>query len=294
MDDNVAPPLVSIVTPSLNQGEFIEDTIRSVLGQDYMDIEYLVVDGGSRDGTIDILRQHGDALRWTSGPDGGQSDAINRGLLATSGEILAWLNADDRYLPGAVRAAAEAFLEDPTLDLVYGMADFIDRSGAPLGPCRHVAPWDLSRLVQRVNFIVQPAVFFRRAAFEAVGGLNADLHYVMDYDLWIRLGSRGHVRYLPRVLAEVRVHAATKTATGGLPRLAEMERMARRHGRRGVPEQYQREMIRALAEASFRAARERRARDAVRHAWRLTQYGFMVIGPTVSRRLRRLRPPSEA
>jgi glycosyltransferase involved in cell wall biosynthesis len=126
-------PLVSIVTPSLDQAEFIEDAIRSVLDQEYPNIEYLVVDGGSRDGTLEILRQHGDSLRWTSDRDKGQSDAINHGFAATSGEIIAWLNADDRYVPDAVRAAVEAFEQDPSLDLVYGQAAFIDRAGHSLG-----------------------------------------------------------------------------------------------------------------------------------------------------------------
>jgi len=280
-------PLVSIVTPSLNQAEFIEDAIRSVLDQEYPNIEYLVVDGGSRDRTVEILRQHGDNPRWTSGPDDGQSDAINRGFAATSGEIIAWLNADDRYVPDAVRAAVEAFVQDPSLDLVYGQATFIDRAGRSLGSTRYGEAWDARSLVNRVNFVVQPAAFFRRAAFEAVGGLDIDLHYVMDYDLWIRLGSRGGVRYLPQVLAEVRMYPETKTSSGGLPRFDEMERMIRRHGRRTVPADFEPEILEALTQACGRSIRRGHVGETLGHVQRLVPYGFKVAGRRTVRRLRR-------
>ncbi len=288
MKETVELPLVSIVTPSLNQAEFIEETILSVLGQDYPNLEYLVVDGGSGDGTVDVLRRHeGRLLRWTSGPDDGQSDAINRGFAATSGEIIAWLNADDRYMPGAVTAAVEAFAEDPALDLVYGQAVFIDRAGRSLDSVRHGDEWSIGNLINRTNFVQQPAAFFRRTAFEAVGGLDVDLHYVMDYDLWIRLGSRGGVRYLPEVMAEVRMYAETKTQSGGLPRLGEMERMIRRYGRSWVPTGFEPEMLRALLRASGSSARRGRFREALSHMRHLAPYGYRAIG---RRTVRRLRP----
>jgi glycosyltransferase involved in cell wall biosynthesis len=277
---------VSIVTPSLNQAEFIAETIASVLNQDYPALEFLVVDGGSTDGTLDILRGYGGRIRWTSGSDDGQSDAINRGIAATSGEIVAWLNADDVYVPGAVARAAAAFAEDPTRDLVYGQAAFIDRSGKPLGDEAHGEPWSLEGLINRTNFIQQPAAFFRRRAFDAVGGLDVGLHYVMDYDLWIKLGSRGRVHYVPEVFAKVRWHEHTKTVTGGVPRYAEMERMTARYGRKRVPEAFEPEMLRALARASGGALRRRSLGEALGHARHAAPYALRA---TRRRALRAVR-----
>ncbi|MBK9711154.1 MAG: glycosyltransferase [Kouleothrix sp.] len=246
-------PLVSIVTPSLNQGAFIADAIESVLAQDYPNVEYLVVDGGSRDETLDVLRRYAGRVRWRSEPDGGQADAINKGVALTRGEIVGWLNADDVYAPGAIARAVGELQAHPAAALVYGQAEFIDRSGTPLGPCAQVEPFDLHRLIHHLDFIVQPATFFRRAAFAAVGGLDAGLRYCLDYDLWIRLALRYPVRYLPAPLARARVYPETKTASGGLERLDEIERMVRRYGRRRLPSLFYGEMVRACWHAGVRA-----------------------------------------
>ncbi len=252
-------PDISIVTPSLNQGEFVEATIRSVLDQG-VDVEYLVADGGSTDGTLDVLRRYEGRLRWHSGPDAGQSDAINRAIAATSGEIVGWLNADDLYAPGAVATAAAALRARPELGMVYGGAEWLAAGGEPLGRFLSVEPFDLRRLLRVGNYIVQPAVFFRRAAFDAVGGLDESLHYVMDYDLWIRLGSAYPVAMLDAAIAQVRVHGATKTVTGGEPRWEEMEAMIRGHGGPGLP---------AYNLLERAAARVGRAAGALRRrAWR--------------------------
>jgi glycosyltransferase involved in cell wall biosynthesis len=240
-----AQPLVSIVTPSFNQGAFIAAAIESVLAQDYPRIEYLVVDGGSTDTTLELLRRYGDRVRWVSEPDDGQAHAINKGIALTRGAIVAWLNADDLYLPGAVAGAVAELLEHPQAALVYGQAEFIDRGGALVGACSQVEPFNIDRLIDYLDFIVQPAAFFRRDAFLAVGGLDAQLRYCLDYDLWIKLALRYRVRYLPRVLARVRIYPTTKTATGGLERLEEIERMIRRYGRRRLPALFYGEMIRA-------------------------------------------------
>jgi len=264
LDRAPSQPLVTIVTPSFNQGEFIADAIDSVLAQDYPAIEYMVVDGGSTDSTLDVLRSYGDRIRWTSGPDGGQADAIHRGFLAGSGEYLAWLNSDDRYVSGAISAGVRELTADPTVALVYGKGEFIDRDGTGAQPCAHIEPWSLKRLVGTLNLILQPATLFRRDKYIAVGGLDTALHYVMDYDLWIRLGSKFPVRFLPVVLAQARVYGETKTSTGGLPRLDEMERMVRRNCGRGLPANYQREMWLALRQAFAVAARNR---QFTRAAW---------------------------
>jgi len=202
-------PLVSVVTPSYNQGAFIRATIESVLAQDYPSIEYLVVDGGSTDGTQATLRGYGERVRWVSEPDRGQADALNKSFRLTSGAILGWLNSDDVYLPGAVRAAVETLADQPDLALVYGDAQYIGPDGRRLG-AYPTEPFDLRRLAQTC-FICQPAGFFRREALEAVGGLDASLHYAMDYDLWFRLASRFRVAHVARELAQSRQHPEAKS-----------------------------------------------------------------------------------
>ncbi len=251
------------MTPSLNQGEFIEATIRSVLDQG-VDVEYLVADGGSTDRTIDVLRRYEGRLRWHSGPDAGQSDGVNKAIAATSGEIVGWLNADDLYAPGAIAAAAAALRSRPDLGMVYGGAQWVSAAGEPLGEFVSVEPFDLRRLLRVGNYIVQPTVFFRRAAFEAVGGLDASLHYVMDYDLWIRLGSAYPVAMLDDTIARVRVHAGTKTITGGEPRWAEMEEMIRGHGGPGLPAYNRLERAADRARRAGAALRGRQWQDARR------------------------------
>ena len=132
-------PLVSIVTPSFNQGRWLEESIRSVLDQDYPNIEYLVMDGGSTDGSLDVLRRYEGRVRYNSGPDGGQSQALCTAYARMKGEILGWINADDAYTPGAVRRAVQALTAEPKLGMVYGNAEFIDGAGRSLGVSRHVA-----------------------------------------------------------------------------------------------------------------------------------------------------------
>jgi glycosyltransferase involved in cell wall biosynthesis len=275
-------PLVTIVTPSFNQGEFIADAIESILGQDYPAVEYIVMDGGSTDGTIDVLRQYGDRIRWTSGPDGGQTDAIHSGFLAGSGEYLAWLNADDRYVPGAISAAIESLQAKPSAALLYGLGEFVDREGGGAEPCAQVGPWSFERLIGTLNLVFQPATVFRRDAYLAIGGLDRSLNYVMDYDLWIRLGSRYPVIFLPRLLAQARVYGETKTSTGGLPRMEEMERMVRRNGGRGLPSAYRREMWQELKRAFGGAIRRHEPRRAARVGLRAAPYAV----PAAARKLR--------
>ena len=246
-------PLVSIVTPSLNQADFIEAAIESVLAQDYPNIEYLVVDGGSTDGTLDILRRYGERVRWISEPDAGQADAINKGVRLTQGEILAWMNADDQYAPQAVSRAIAELQAHPQAALVYGHAEFTDQAGRVIAPCVRVEPFDLYRLLNSLDYIVQPTTFFRRDAFLAVGGLDSSLRYCLDYDLWIKLALRYPVRYLPELLARVRVYPATKTASGGLERLNEIERMVRRYGRRRLPAMFYGEMVKTSWRTGLRA-----------------------------------------
>ena len=204
-------PLVSIVTPSFNQGGFIAETIASVLGQDYPHVEYLVVDGGSTDGTLEILRGFGKRLSWVSEPDRGQSDAINKGWRRTRGEIIAWLNADDLYRPGAITKAVAFFQQHPDIDLVYGDCDFINEEGDVLER-HHKGQTSAADLVRSpVSVILQPAAFLRRRVLETVGYLDETLQFIMDMEYWLRVASRHKISHLPECLAAFRVHGESKS-----------------------------------------------------------------------------------
>jgi glycosyltransferase involved in cell wall biosynthesis len=228
-------PLVSIVTPSFNQARFIRETIESVLAQDYPRIEYIVVDGGSTDGTIDILRGYDGRLIWSAERDRGQADAINKGFRRARGEILAWLNSDDTYLPGAVSAAVSHLVQHRDCAMVYGDGFLIDERGDVTGPFPATEPFNLWKLVYVSDFILQQTTFFRRSSIEAVGYLDEELHWGLDWDLFIKLGKRFRVDYLPRQMANLREYRSTKTSSGGRRRLAELAAIVRRHGSRRYP-----------------------------------------------------------
>jgi len=202
-------PLVSIITPSLNQGRFIRDTIESVFSQDYPRLEYIVIDGGSTDDTLDILRGYGDRLIWRSAPDAGQADAVNSGFRLAKGEILGWLNSDDTYHPGAVKAAVEHLAANTEAAMVYGDAYYIDEKNVVAG-AYPTEDFDMNRLAAAC-IICQPTAFIRRAAFDTVGMLDPGLRYCMDYDLWIRLGSRFRIDRIARFLASSRRYPETKS-----------------------------------------------------------------------------------
>lgn len=252
----IATPRVTLVTPSYNARPYLGAAIRSVLDQDYPDIEYLVMDGGSSDGTVELLREFGDRVHWVSERDGGQADAIARGFERTSGAILGWLNADDALKPGAVRTAVAALQAHPGAALVYGQADFIDGAGAPIGPCTVVEPYSRHRLLHYGDYIIQPAAFFTRAAYAAVGGLDTSLHWAMDWDLWLRLSQQYDVLAIEEDLASYRWLGSNKTAEGGHARLAEVETVARRYGCRGLPAYFRLERARLCAAEAGQALRQ--------------------------------------
>jgi glycosyltransferase involved in cell wall biosynthesis len=211
LDLSAAEPLVSIVTPSLNQGRFLEATILSVLNQEYPRIEYIVVDGGSTDGSLEIIKRYQSRLAWwTSEKDKGQTDAINRGLAKANGEILAWLNSDDTYEPGAVALAVKAAQVNPGCGLIYGAANYIDETGRIIGSFPS-AQTDYRRLRQGYVHIPQQASFFRSALWRAHGPLDASFFFAMDYDLWVRIAASSQVKYIPQVWANFRLHSAAKT-----------------------------------------------------------------------------------
>lgn len=215
-------PLVSIITPSYNQGKFIRKTIESVLTQDYANIEYIVVDGGSTDDSLDIIREYESRLTYISEKDSGQSDAINKGFRMAQGEIVAWLNSDDVYEPGCITRAIEEFEKNAELGLVYGDGYIIDEADNKQKVFEYTQEFDYWKLVNFWDYIMQPATFFKRETLERAGHLDVNLHYCMDWDLWIRLAAVSEVKYIPELLACSREYGDTKTSTGGDRRLKEI------------------------------------------------------------------------
>jgi GT2 family glycosyltransferase len=222
-------PLVTIVTPSYNQGRFIEETIESVLSQDHPEIEYLVIDGGSTDETVEVLRRYDGQLTWVSERDRGQSHAINKGWARAHGEILHWINSDDLLLPGAVSRAVAALNEHPDAVAVYGAGRVIEVDGTDAGAWPAPPP-DLQYLMHVNDGILQPSCFARADVIRAVGGLGEELHWINDWDLLIRLFRAGPVVALDDELAVWRRYPMTKTQSGGLRRWMEIMRFLRGWG----------------------------------------------------------------
>ncbi len=223
------PPTLSLVVPTLNQGRFLAATLESVLGQAYPSLELLVHDGGSTDGTREVLESCRGRVDAVSEPDDGQADAINRGLARARGEVLGYLNSDDLLLPGALEAVGRAFAENAVLKLVYGRAVYVDGEGRTIGPCMTEA-WSRRRLADYC-FVAQPAAFFRRTLFEEVGPFDTRLHHALDYDFWLRAAERlaaDEVLYLDRPLAACRLHAEAKTVAGWDRALGEIFDVVRR------------------------------------------------------------------
>ena len=203
------PPLVSIVTPTFNMARYLPETIESVLSQDYPRIEYIVADGGSTDATLEILNRYRGRLRYFSGKDQGPSDAIHRGFQSASGEVFAWLNADDTYLPGAVRTGVEYLVAHADIDVVYGEGHWIDERGAIIDRYP-TQPFD-PPLLARECFICQPAAFIRASAYRRCD-LDPHVNLSFDYDLWIRMAKQGfRFASIPQFLANSRMHGGAKT-----------------------------------------------------------------------------------
>ncbi len=222
-------PRITIVTPSFNQARFLEATLRSVLDQRYENLEYVVVDGGSTDGSRDILERFRSRLsRLVIERDEGQSDALRKGFARATGAILAWLNSDDCLAPGSLVAVADFFSANPSIDVVHGNFVLVDANGAVI---REVATIGMHypTLVFENPALAQPATFWRREIYDRVGGVDPSLRFCMDLDLWVRMyGAGARFHRLDRTLANFRMHGAAKTATIQAVNLAERAQIQRR------------------------------------------------------------------
>ncbi len=213
-------PSITVIMPSYNQAAFIEESIQSVLHQAYPALELLVIDGGSTDGTLEILRKIQDTrFKWVSERDKGQADAINKGFRKASGNILTWLNADDLYLPETLTKVGKFFSEHPKTMWLIGHATIVNREGKEIRKwvsaykSRRLRHYSYSALLSE-NFIPQMGVFFRQEAIREVGGVDENLKYAMDYDLWLRLGKRFEPGFIHENIAKFRMYATTKSITG--------------------------------------------------------------------------------
>lgn len=201
--------MISIITPSLNQGQFIEKNIRSITEQNYPDFEHIVIDGGSSDATIDILKKY-DHIRWISEEDSGQANAINKGFRMAGGDVVSYLNSDDVYMPGTFEKVNRIFLEDPKTDFIFSNCILIDAEDNMVGFFKGKDPQQFS-VVTHTNFIPQPTVFFKRSIFEKTGFLNEEYHMSMDFDYWRRISKNHHMKYVNDVFASFREHGEAKT-----------------------------------------------------------------------------------
>jgi len=201
--------LISIITPSFNQANYLEQTLRSVLEQDYPNVEYIVVDGASTDESVDVVKKYEDLLAyWVSEKDSGQAEAINKGLARATGEIIAWLNSDDYYLPNTISATVKVFEENPDVAMVYGDMLAVDENGQIINTLRY-KQLTLEDLLC-FQIIGQPAVFFRREVYEKIGGLDTTFHFLLDHHFWIRIAQQGKILHVPQIWAAARYHAEAK------------------------------------------------------------------------------------
>lgn len=228
---------LSIITPSFNQSQFIETTIKSVLEQGYSELEYIIIDGGSSDNTVEIIKKYEDKIDfWVSEKDDGQSNAINKGFKKATGDVVAWINSDDYYYPNIFDKVMSRFKADDELVLLYGNCAFIKEDGQFLRYFSEVQPYSGSILRNYSDYIMQPTTFFRRDALEAVGFLDESLHYGMDWDLWCNFACQYPmgIKYIEDLVAVNREYGDTKTSSGGKERLQELKKINSKHKTTGL------------------------------------------------------------
>lgn len=226
---------ISVITPSYNQAQYIERTMKSVLSQDYTDIEYIVMDGGSTDGTVDVIKKYSDQISyWRSEKDSGQSEAINKGLKKATGEVVAFINSDDTYEPGALSAVAKFFQDNPEARWAYGMCRIVSSEDKEI---RKAITWYKNQLLKKYsyakllseNFISQPATFWRRGLHEEFGFFDEKDHWCMDYEFWLRIGKRYPAGVINRYLADFRYHLDSKSGQEDKTKFQEELRIAKRY-----------------------------------------------------------------
>ncbi len=251
-------PKVSIVTPSFNQVRFLEQTIQSVLGQDYLNIEYIIMDGGSTDGSAGIIQRYTDQLAyWQSQTDKGQTDAINQGFARATGEVLAWINSDDLLLPGAISAAVRQLKEHHEAGMVYGDCLLINADGQTIGHFP-AAQTDIQRLRRGYVHIPQQAAFFRAELWREVGPLDDSFYFAMDYDLWVRLAGKSPLRYVAETWAAFRLHEGAKSIAADDRCWPEMLRVHYRDGGKKLSPIVAKYWIRKLVQPAWMWWRKRK------------------------------------
>jgi glycosyltransferase involved in cell wall biosynthesis len=217
---------ISVVTTSLNHAKFLDETLESVRSQDYADVEHIVLDGGSSDGTLALLEAKSGTewkhLRWISERDDGQTQAMNKGLRMATGDIIGWLNSDDRYRPGCLDTVAKVFAQNPDIDVLYGDYTFMDENGQHLRVRREIEFSRLVLLYYRVPHIPTTSTFFRRRIFDDGNWLDESLQYAMDHEFYVRLATSGYrFKHVSALLADFRLHSTSKTCTMATRQLAE-------------------------------------------------------------------------
>lgn len=256
---------ITLVTPSLNQAAFLERTISSVLSQEGdFELEYLVRDGGSTDGSAEILRRHADRLRYVIEPDTGQANAINKGLREATGDVVGWLNSDDLLYPGALARVARAFSDRPALQWIHGRCEIVDEHDRPIrrwvSAYKHFRCRRYSRRSLLVeNYVSQMTVFWRRSALERVGLLDESLHYSFDYEYWLRLSALGDPLYLEDRIAAFRWYTSSKSGSSFERQFREDEEAFRRHAPRGALLRAHKKLRSAQIVTAYRLLRALRA-----------------------------------
>lgn len=231
---------LSVVTPTFNHVKYIETTIKSVLANNYTNLEYIVIDGGSKDGTQDIVRKYADHIdHFISEKDEGQADAINKGFSLATGEIYAYINSDDYYFPNTFEKVMKIFEENPDIDVIYGDCVFVDENEQFLRYFTEVEPFNGYRLTSCSDFIMQPTSFWRAKAFKAIGGFDKDHHFGFDWEAWCKMVQQGFkFHYLQEPLAVNREFAQTKTLSGGMKRVNELLRIVNTYKQSLIPHAY--------------------------------------------------------
>ena len=227
-------PRITVITPSFNQGIYIEQTIKSIHSQDYPNLEHLVVDGGSTDQTLDVLRKYEKQMHWVSEPDRGQTHAINKGLQGATGDVICYLNSDDLFTPGALLKVGGFFRDHPQAFWLTGKCQIIDQNGQEMRRPGTIYKnfWlhgHSLKVLSVMNYLSQPATFWRRGAFEQVGYLDERWYFTMDYDYWLRLGKHYRLWFLDEYLACFRVHPASKGSSSAKSQFDEELEVAKQH-----------------------------------------------------------------